>query len=131
MLVDFANTFVWEFTGTDSKAAFSNLTVSLVQPILRGAFRDVRLEPLTQAERNVLYTVRDYARFRKQFYFGIVSGEQGYLSLLLQLQAIRNLEANLESLRLNLRTHEALAEAGIVSLIQVDQVFQSYQAACD
>lgn len=128
VLVDFANTFVWEFTATDSTAAFSNLTVSLVQPILRGAFRDVRLEPLTQAERNVLYAVRDYARFRKQFYFGIVSGEQGYLSLLLQLQAILNLEANLESLRLNLRTHEALAKAGIVSLIQVDQVFQSYQA---
>lgn len=128
LLVDFANTFVWEFAGTDSNAAFSNLSVSLVQPILRGAFRDVRLESLTQAERNVLYAVRDYARFRKQFYFDVVSGDEGYLSLLLQLQAIRNLEANLESLRLNLRAHEALATAGIVSLIQVDQVFQSYQA---
>lgn len=128
LLVDFADTFVWEFAGTDSNAAFSNLSVSLVQPILRGAFRDVRLESLTQAERNVLYAVRDYARFRKQFYFAVVSGDDGYLSLLLQLQAIRNLEANLESLRLNLRAHEALATAGIVSLIQVDQVFQSYQA---
>jgi outer membrane protein TolC len=48
--------------------------------------------------------------------------------LLLKLQAIRNLEQNLGSLEQNLRAHEALAEAGIVSPLQVDQVFQSYQA---
>jgi outer membrane protein TolC len=85
------------------------------------------LESLTQGERNVLYAARDYARFRKQFYFNLVSGDQGYLSLLLLLQNIRNLEANLESLDQNLRAHEALAQAGIVAPITVDQVFQSYQ----
>jgi hypothetical protein len=75
----------------------------------------------------VLYAARDYARFRKQFYFDLVSGDDGYLSLLLQLQAIRNLEANLQALEQNLRTHEALARAGIASQIQVDLVFQTYQ----
>jgi len=38
------------------------------------------------------------------------------------------LEQNLVSLEQNLRAHEALAEAGIVSSLTVDQVFQSYQA---
>jgi outer membrane protein TolC len=118
---------VWEFTGDDSQMAFSNLTINFIQPLLRGAFRDVRMEPLTQSERNVLYAVRDFARFRKIFYFNTVSGDAGYLSLLLQLQAIRNLESNVESLRSNLLAHEALAEAGIVSPLQVDQVFQQYQ----
>jgi len=127
LLVDFANTFIWEFTGDNSHSTTSNIAIRLAQPLLRGAFRDVRLESLTQSERDVLYEVRDFARFRKQFYFDIVSGDDGYLSLLLQLQGIRNEEANLESLSQNLRAHEALAEAGIVSPLQVDQVFQSYQ----
>lgn len=128
LLVNFANSFVWEFTGDDTMIAPSELTVNFVQPLLRGAFRDVRLENLTQTERNVLYQVRNFARFRKRFYVDLVSGEQGYLDLLLQLQAIRNLEQNVYSLEQNLRAHEALAEAGIVSPLQVDQVFQSYQA---
>lgn len=128
LLVNFANSLVWEFTGENSFAAASNLTVNFVQPLLRGAFRDVRLESLTQAERNVLYGVRSFARFRKQFYVDLVSGDRGYLDLLLQLQATRNLEQNLYALEQNLRAHEALAEAGIVSPLQVDQVFQGYQA---
>lgn len=128
MLVNFANSFAWEFTGDDSHLAASNIAVSFVQPLLRGAFRDVRLESLTQAERNVLYAVRDFARFRKQFYVGLVSGDGGYLDLLLQLQGTRNLEQNLVALEQNLRAHEALAEAGIVSPLQVDQVFQQYQS---
>ena len=128
LLVDFANTFVWEFTGTNTHSASSNIAIGLMQPLLRGAGREVRLESLTQAERDVLYAVRDFARFRKQFYFDIVAGSGGFLSLLFQLQGIRNLEANLVSLEQNLREHEALAEANIVSRIQVDQVFQSYQA---
>lgn len=128
LLVDVANTFVWEFSGTNSSQSLSTVSVSLVQPLLRGAFRDIRMEPLTQSERSLLYTARDYARFRKQFYFNFVSGDEGFLALLVQLQAIRNLESNLASLQRNLREHEALAQAGIISVLRVDQVFQSYQA---
>jgi outer membrane protein TolC len=127
LLVDFANSFVWEFTGTNKSSSSSNIVLSFVQPLLRRAGREVRLETLTQSERTVLYTARDFARFRKQFYFNVTAGGDGFLELLLQLQAIRNFEANLQSLEQNLRLHEALAEAGIVSRIQVDQVFQSYQ----
>jgi outer membrane protein TolC len=128
LLVNLANRFVWEFTGSKNHFTTSNLVVDFVQPLLRGAFRDIRLENLTQAERNVLYAVRDFARFRKQFYVDLASGDQGYLDLLLKLQAIRNFEQNLVSLEENLRAHESLAEASIVNPLQVDQVFQSYQA---
>ena len=82
---------------------------------------------LTQSEREVLYSVRSFARFRKQFYVDRTTGGGGYLSLLLQLQNIRNQEANLISLAQNLDLHDALAEGGTASRIQVDQVFQSYQ----
>ncbi len=133
LLVDFANSFVWEFTGANTTTASSHIMIDFVQPLLRRAGRDVRLEELTQAERDVLYAVRDFARFRKQFYLNTAAGStaagsDGFLSLLLQVQAIRNLEANLVALQRDLELHEALAKAGIVSRLQVDQVFQTYQA---
>jgi hypothetical protein len=73
MLVDFANSMVFEFTGHTSMVQPS-LTVTLLQPLLRHFGRKVRLESLTQAERNLLYAVRDFARFRKQFWAGIAIG---------------------------------------------------------
>ena len=125
LLVDFANSFVWEFAGNNVSSASSGLLVSLTQPLLRGAFREVRLEGLTQAERSLLYNVRDFARFRRVFYVNVVGNS--YLPLLATAQAIKNQEKNLESLDLNLREHEQLSRAGLVAPIQVDQVFQQYQ----
>jgi len=127
LLVDFANSFVFEFTHGRHTTVTSDITVNLIQPLLRGAGREVRLAALTDAERSVLYAVRDFARFRKQFSVNIAVGGRGYLQLLLLLQSIRNQEANLKSLEQNLRLHEALLAAGEVSTVKVDQVFQSYQ----
>lgn len=127
LLVDFANTFMWEFTGPDVHTASSNISVGLMQPLLRGAFREVRMERLTQGERDLLYAVRRFARFRKEYSVNITTRGGGYLSLLLQTQSIRNFEANLRSLQQNLELHESLEESGIASSIQVDTVFQSVQ----
>src|SRR5206468_921930 len=99
LMVDFANTFVFQFSGIDHTTVNSNILINLIQPLLRGAGRQVRLEALTEAERNLLYTVRDFARFRKQFTFGIATSN--YLSLLLQEQNIRNQQANLKKLQQN------------------------------
>jgi outer membrane protein TolC len=49
----------------------STVSLDVVQPLLRGGGRAVTLEPLTQSERDLLYEIRDYARFRKQFFVGI------------------------------------------------------------
>lgn len=125
LLADFSNTMVWEFGGGNIQAG-SVLSFQFLQPLMRGAFREIQLEPLTQAERNLLYTVRDFARFRQTFYINTV-GNSGYLGLLEVAQAIRNQAANLDSLRRNLEEHEALAAAGLVSQFQVDQVYQDYE----
>ena len=127
LIADFSNSLVWQFTGTDSMAVRSNIGVDLVQPLLRNAGRNIRLESLTQAERNVLYAARGFARFRKQFYFDVTSGNVGYLALLQRVQNIRNFEANVVALEEDLIAHKALNAAGLVSRLQVDQVFQSYQ----
>ena len=125
-VADFANSFVWEFANGQVSAASSSLLFQLTQPLLRGAFRDVRLESLTQAERDLLYDVRDYAQFRREFYVDTI-GEGGYLGLLELSQSIRNREANLEALDRNLQEHQALAARGFVAPIQVDQVYQDYE----
>lgn len=127
LLVDFANSFVFEYNGRNTQFVSSGLNIAFTQPLLRGAFRDVRMESLTQGERSLLYALRSFARYRKEFYLDVTTRGQGYLSLLLQLQSIRNQEANLQSLEQSLRMHEALFAAGSTSVIQVDQVFQSYQ----
>lgn len=122
-----ANSFVWELGGNGNNftASSGSLLISLTQPLLRGAFRYVRLESLTQAERNLLYDVRDFARFRRNFYLNITSG---YLALLNQQQSLRNQRRNLESLELNLEEHNELFDRQLVSRIRVDQVFQNYQS---
>jgi outer membrane protein TolC len=123
-LTNLANSFVWELGGANSSSISTNLLFSLTQPLLRGAFRHVRLESLTQNERTLLYAVRDFVRFRRQFYLQIT---QQYLGLLTTLQSLENQRVNLESLELNLQEHEELSRRQLVAPIQVDQVFQDYQ----
>jgi outer membrane protein TolC len=125
LLADFSNAMVWEFSGGGMSTS-SLLSFQYLQPLMRGAFREIQLEPLTQTERNLLYSVRDFARFRQTFFITTV-GTNGYLGLLEVAQAIRNQESNLESLRRNLEEHEALAAAGLVSQFQVDQVYQDFE----
>ena len=52
----------------------SSLPMSFVQPFLRGGGRAVTLEPLTQAERNLVYQVRSFAQFRQQFFVVTLTG---------------------------------------------------------
>jgi outer membrane protein TolC len=118
------NSFFWDF-GTNSVGSNGLLVSTFTQPLLRGAFRHVRLETLTQAERNLLYEVRDFARFRRQFYNEIAGR---YLRLLTQKQSIRNAEANIQSLSSNLIEHQEMLALKMVSQIQVDQIFQDYQS---
>ncbi len=120
------NSLFWDFGSGNIQGGSAALVTSFSQPLLRGAFRYVRLENLTQAERNLLYQVRDFARFRRNFHLDVTSN---YLSLLTQVQAIRNSETNVENLRRNLREYEVLVGLGMASQIQADQVFQQYQNA--
>lgn len=130
LIFDLANSFVFTFSGVDHTTTTSTIGVTLIQPLLRGFGRRVRLEMLTEGERAVLYAVRAFARFRKTFYVNLTTQSNGgYMALLLQLQNLRDLEANLHSQEENLRLNEALLAAGSVSIVQVDQAFQSYQQA--
>ncbi len=129
LLVNFANNLVFTFSPVQHTIWPSNFSAALVQPLLQNAGLRVRLEGLTQGERELLYQVRTFARFRKQFYFSITSGAGGYLPLLQQVQNIRNLENNLEAAEYNYQVNLANAEPGVVTAVAVDQAFQQYQTA--
>ncbi len=128
LLVDFANSLVFEYTN-DSKRWSSNLTFQVLQPLLRGAGRKVRLENLTQQERNVLYEVRNYARFRKQFWSGVAVQNGGYLDLLLAIQTLRNNQENLKRQEETFRLYNETFIAGRSSPLERDQSFQGVLAA--
>jgi hypothetical protein len=82
LLVNFANQTVINLGGMAGKpvTSVSTINLDLVQPLLRGGGRAVTLEPLTQAERNLLYQIRNFARFREEFYVAIAGGGGGSIT---------------------------------------------------
>jgi outer membrane protein TolC len=112
----------------DGWDAVSSLSLNITQPILRGFGSDVVKEPLTQAERDVLYQARAYERFRRTF---AVDVAQRYFGVLEQLDRLANEEANHRNLVELRQRNEALAEAGRLTDIQVDQARQDELSAED
>jgi outer membrane protein TolC len=80
LLLNFANQTVVDFTRFPKTISESTISLDLIQPLLRGGGKAVTLEPLTQSERDLLYQVRSYARFRKEFYVSIAGGGGGSIN---------------------------------------------------
>jgi hypothetical protein len=83
LLTQFANQTVINLgsltPGAPRTTSQSTINLDLVQPFLRGGGRAVTLEPLTQAERDLLYSVRDFFRFRQGFYTFIAVGQAAFI----------------------------------------------------
>jgi hypothetical protein len=77
LLLNFANRTFIDFINPKKTTSESTLSLDIVQPLLQGGGKAVTLEPLTQAERNLLYEIRSYARFRKEFFVSIAAGVTG------------------------------------------------------
>lgn len=76
LIVGFANNLTWQLAGPDTQTANSLIDFSFIQPLLRGAGRDVIMERLTLAERTLLYNVRAFERYRTGFYTTVTVGRQ-------------------------------------------------------
>lgn len=127
LIVDFANSFVFEYTGRTTTVN-SNISATFIQPLLRNGGKYVRMETLTQGERNTLYAIRDFARFRKQYWFNLAMTGSGYLGLQLAVQNIRNQEENVRRLEQIYQLHQFLiTKGGAISQVQLDQIFLSYK----
>lgn len=96
--INIANDLLKYFTGDPRRSAASVLSLNITQPLLRGAGQKIAAERLTQANRNVVYAVRDYTHFQNTFSVEIVND---YFDLLQLKNVIFNEFNNYESRRAN------------------------------
>lgn len=94
----------------------SVLRAELVQPLLRGGGHAVSHEPLIQAERNLVYALRDFELFREDF---TIDAARRYYDLVNQKQSIENQRRNMESNEFARRQAEALFAVGRANELDV------------
>ncbi|MCK4625268.1 MAG: TolC family protein [Phycisphaerae bacterium] len=114
------------FDHSSSLGLYADATITI--PLLRGSGRHIVTEPLTQAERDVIYSLHTFARFKRTLAVKVASE---YLSVLQQLDQVQNAEDNYRSLITGTRRARRLAEAGRLPQIQVDQALQDELRARD
>jgi outer membrane efflux protein len=148
LLAQFASRLIIEMSGNAPRRVTVPTTASLdlTQPLLRGGGRAVTLEPLTQVERDLLYEVRAFARFRKVFFVSIAGGGElssalidggfvlqrlglsglaptiGYLPTLLSAALANNQNNNVAELERIITFYHQLQGGGDVSPLQTAQV---------
>ncbi len=105
--------------GASSLGLSADTSVSI--PLLRGAGRHIVTEPLTQAERNLIYDIWDFERYKRVFAVGIA---RDYFGVLRQMDAVQNARENYRSAIQSSRFTRARANAGRIRFIDVDQAIQ-------
>ena len=156
VLAGFANQVVFNFIGKNSiqPSVKSYLPLNIIQPFLRGGGRAVTLENLTQAERNLLYQVRLFAKFRQEFTVATLVGGQvtnfgsavpslgftgggnsdptvGFINILEDVQIVENNRQNIAAFEQLILVFRELinGESSGLSLLQLDQVESGLQNA--
>jgi len=115
-------------TGDPDTSLASVLSASISKPLLRGSTKEVVQENLTQAERNVLYAIRSFSRFRKEFVVSIVND---YLRTLQSLDQVENAQSNYISLQAADEEAALKAQAGKLSRFEADETKQRMLQARD
>ncbi|MFC1600784.1 TolC family protein [Candidatus Sumerlaeota bacterium] len=117
---NFSHSYLRNFT-TNTEGASNGLAVSVVQPLLRGAGSLVAREPLRQAERSMVYAVRDFRRYQQQF---VIDASSTYYQLLSAQDQVRNARRNLDVATGDWAKVRRLSEGGKRTAIEVDQARQ-------
>ena len=118
---ELAAAWVDVLTGNMRGGLASILSTTVTQPLLRGSDRRVVLENLTQAERDTLYQVRFFNRFRKTFVVSVISQ---YYDVLQKHDAVENARNNYITLAWIYERVEKLANAGRVPLLELERIRQ-------
>jgi outer membrane protein TolC len=104
---------------SSSWGIFADATVTI--PLLRGAGRHIVTEPLTQAERDVIYAIWTFERFKKTF---AVRVADDYLGVIQATDRLNNAKASYERAIVSARRVRRLQDAGRSRQIEVDQALQ-------
>lgn len=104
----------------------SQLNAQFVRPLVRDAGFKQQMEALTQAERSLLYDLRDFTRYRRDF---SVQTATAYYSVIGIRDSVRNNFVNLQSSRKNAERTRALAEEGRVTQSDLGRLAQQELSA--
>jgi outer membrane protein TolC len=104
---------------SSSNALSADMSVEI--PLLRGSGRHIVAEPLTQAERDALYAIYTFERFKRTFAVRVASD---YLAVLQQIDRVNNEEDNYRRLVVSVRQITREEQAGRQSAIEVDRALQ-------
>jgi hypothetical protein len=156
ILAGFASQLVFNFTGVNPRqpTVQSFLPIQAVVPFLKGGGRAVTLEALTQAERNLLYQIRIFAKFRQEFLITTLTGNTfvtfgttalatgfsspgnvdptiGYLNVLEDIAILENSQRNVETYLQFSAVYKELikGEASGLTQLQLDQLDVNVQNA--
>ena len=104
--------------------------LSMTVPLLRGSGREVVREPLTQAERNLMYAIRRFEYYRQTYAVAVAAGYYGVLET---VQYLKNAQDNERRQDINCRRAEMMFEAWRNNMrsIDVDQARSGLLAAGD
>ena len=119
--VGLSNNFLRIFTGSGGTSADGTLAASIVQPLLRGAGQLVVTVNLTQARREMIYTVRDFVRYRQSF---VIDQTNRYYRLLQTRDQVENEWQAYQRVLVSRRRSEAMQQAQRLAAYQVDQARQ-------
>ncbi len=122
----FTTDFLRFLTGGPSTLVASELGGTFSRPILRNAGFKAEMENLTQSERDLLYALRNFVRFRKSFTVQVASA---YYQVLGGRDAARNSYLNMDSSRRAGERTRSLANEGRTTQTDLGRIEQQELSA--
>lgn len=113
-------------TGDPRAVSSSQLAATFTRPLIRNAGFKAEMENLTQAERQTLYDLRDFTRYRKDFAVQIATAYYGVLG---SRDTARNNFLNVQSSRKNAERSRALAQEGRITQSDLGRLEQQVLTA--
>ncbi len=158
VLAGFASQVVFNFTGVNPRqpTVQSFLPIQAFLPLLRGGGRAVTLEGLTLAERQLLYQIRSFAKFRQEFLITLLAGGStpnfgtglaspgfstpnsgnvdpttGFLNVVEDIMIVENNQRNVQTYEQFFKVYTELikGEASGLTQLQLDQLDANLQNA--
>jgi outer membrane protein TolC len=126
--LNFSQDMLNYFTDPDASDVNNALSFNIVQPLMNGFGPLVTKEPLRQAERDLVYAVRDFKRYQQDFIINISSE---YYAVLRSRDQMVNERKNYESAVANREQTESYAKAGRIADFEAAQARQSELNAAD
>lgn len=126
LALDLTTNFLRYLVGSGADNSGTSIAATFTQPLLRGAGKDIAAERLTQAERDLLYALRDFVRFRKDFSVDICSQ---YYGVLRDRDVVRNSYESYLNFQKSAERERAFADEGRRTQAELGRLEQAQLSA--